>query len=36
MDLECSLHLESLTGVCVVGVQSDAEDNPPSEESLDK
>jgi hypothetical protein len=35
-DFECSLHLESLTGVWVVGVGSDAEGNPPSEESLDK
>ena len=34
--LECSLHLESLTRVCVVGVWSETEGNPPSEESLDK
>ena len=34
MDFEYSLHLESLTGVCVVGVWSEAKGNLPSEESL--
>jgi hypothetical protein len=36
IDFECSLHLELLTGVCIVGVEGGMLGRALSEESLDK
>jgi hypothetical protein len=36
IDFECSLHLESLIGVCAVGVEGGTFGIAPSQESLDK